>query len=507
MNHPQCTIGLDIGTTAVKAAAFSAESQVITQASQLLSLQHTRDGAAELDPEAVYHATVEMLAEVIRQSRLRGYIAERVGISCAMHSLIPIGNNNLPLAYAMTWMDERAKREADDLWASSAGKGIYERTGTPIHPMSPLAKLAWIREHKPDIYKLADKFVSLKEFLWYQWFGEWSVDRSIASATGLYNLKEAAWDAQALDYAGIDPGKLSRIVPTTYTLRSCREPRLIQAGISPETEFTIGASDGVLANLGMGALSSDKMALTIGTSLAVRTGSAKIVTDADIRSFCYVLDDDRFIIGAPSNNGGIVLDWLYHLLLNPSSTAPISEATSGAGFAQLIDAARQAGSEHLFCLPYIAGERAPLWNANAKAVFFGLQVDHKPAHLMRAAIEGILFNAYWIAQSLFRQAGLPQRIVASGKVLETEWIRQLTADIFNLPVQLTSETDASVLGAATLARIAAGVDTWDNLEKRLSTNPENLVRPQNHAPYQRKFEDYRKICTTLMHDLADIYLA
>jgi len=315
-------------------------------------------------------------------------------------------------------MDLRAKDEANALWKTPAGKSVYERTGTPIHPMAPLLKLMWMRKQQPNVFREAVKFVSLKEWIWYQWFGEWCVDASIASATGLYNLREGTWDREALSLAGIPAGKLSTIVPTTYVKQGIREPQLILSGISPETTFSIGASDGVLANLGVGAIGSDLMAMTIGTSLAIRAGSSVPFTDVSTRSFCYVLDTDRFIVGGPSNSGGIVLDWLYNSVLSRNLIDREPQR-----FMEMIIAAGNVQSEDLLCLPYVAGERAPLWNADAKGVFFGLQLHHTGPHLMRAAVEGVILNAYWIASGLFEELGRPRQIIASGKVLETEWIR------------------------------------------------------------------------------------
>src|SRR5262249_49864404 len=126
----------------------------------------------------------------------------------------------------------------------------------------------------------------------------------------------------------------------------------------------------------------------------------------------------------------------------------------------LIAAAEHADPGALICLPYVAGERAPLWDARASGVFLGLRLEHSRAHLMRAAIEGVLLNAYWIAEPLIAQAGTPGRLGATGGVLATGWIRQLTADVFGIPVHYLGDVDASTLGAARLARIATGALTW-----------------------------------------------
>ncbi|HZC04510.1 MAG TPA: gluconokinase [Ktedonobacterales bacterium] len=493
MKQPGCAIGADIGTTTVKAVAFDTSGHEIARAEETLKLTHADDGAAEQDPVEVFAAVSQTIGQAGRQAQARGYAVERIGLSAAMHSLLPVDSADRPLMNAMTWMDTRAKEDARALWDSAEGRDLYARTGAPIHPMAPLPKLLWLRRVRPRVFESAARFVSLKEWVWWQWFGEWSVDASIASATGLYNLREGAWDRGALELAHISADRLSTIVPTTTTKTGANGPWSAQAGINADAAFTIGASDGVLANLGVGAIGDDQMVLTIGTSCAVRSGSAKPFTDLATRSFCYVLDRDRFIVGGPSNSGGIVIDWLYHNILNERPTRNPIDPMDEQSFLALMERAKGARPDaDLICLPYVAGERAPLWDASASAACLGLHLEHTAADVMRAAVEGIIMNAYWIASGLFESLGKPQRIISSGKVLEPEWIRRLTADVFGIPVQYRGAVDASVVGAVTLAEIATGVRSWEQVARPL-TEDVSTIAPSGDDFYQRKYKRFRAI--------------
>lgn len=495
MVYLDCTIGIDIGTSSIKAIAFDAHMREIARAAEEVKSHHDDAGAAEQDPNIVYASVMNVLTRAAQQAQRQGFTVERVGLSAAMHSLIPVAADGTSLGPSITWMDLRARNEANQLWETPEGKSVYERSGTPVHPMTPLLKLMWMRQNQREIFQKAAKFVSQKEWIWYQWFGEWRVDASIASATGLYNLREANWDAGALSLAGISAEKLSTIVPTTYVKQGIRERQLLLAGILAETTFNIGASDGVLANLGVGAIGSEMMAMTIGTSCAVRAASATPVTDVSTRSFCYVLDTDRFIVGGPANSGGVVLEWLYNSVLsrNPADREPQK-------FVEMLTAAETVQCDDLLCLPYVAGERAPLWRADATGVYFGLQLHHSGPHLMRAAVEGIILNAYWIALGLFQELGQPHQIIASGRVLETEWIRQLTADIFGIAVQFQGAVDASVTGAALLVNIATGVLTWQAAAHRQTATHEAIKQPLRHEIYESKFQRYRKLCNLLLSE-------
>ncbi len=493
MRQPGCAIGADIGTTTVKAIAFDAAGREIARAGATLALAHDEDGAAEQDPFVVAATVTQVVDQAASEAQGRGFKIERVGLSSAMHSLLPVGADDRPLMNAMTWMDTRAREEARTLWDSAEGRDLYARTGTPIHAMAPLPKLLWLRRARPQTFADAARFVSLKEWVWRQWFGEWSVDASIASATGLYNLREGAWDRGALALAGISANRLSTIVPTTTVNTGVRGAWSAQSGIDATVAFSIGASDGALANLGVGALHHDQMVMTIGTSCAVRAGSSRPVTDPATRSFCYVLDHDRYVVGGASNSGGIMLDWLYHNLLSGKATRDASDAVDAAAFLELMRRAEHARPDaDLICLPYVAGERAPLWDASARAACIGLRLEHTAADVMRAAVEGVIMNAYWIATGLFGALGQPGRILASGKALEPEWIRRLAADVFGIPVFYRGAVDASVVGAVTLAEIATGLRAWDDAAQGPAAN-EAAVAPSGSDFYQRKYERFRAV--------------
>lgn len=494
MDHRDATIGVDMGTTAMKAVAFDGMGHELARAQEPVALHHDATGAAEADANEVADAATRVLVAVARAVHTQDYVVARVGLSGAMHSLLPVAVDGMPLMRALTWMDTRAAAEADTLWSTPQGQALYIRTGTPIHAMAPLPKLLWLRNTRPGVFDKATRFISLKEWVWRRWLGAEEVDASIASATGLFNLRDGGWDREALGLASIEPEQLSPVVPTMTVRHGIREPALLDAGIGDATAFVIGASDGVLANLGVGILGGEETVLTIGTSCAVRTGVSRPVTDVATRSFCYVLAENRYIAGGASNSGGIVLDWLaHHLLSHATSEATGVSPVDQQALASLLAAAADAADDDLLLLPYISGERAPLWDAAASGACVGLRLRHTSAHVLRAAVEGVLFNAYWIASGLFNAVGRPQRIIASGKVLEAGWIRQLAADIFGLPVVYRGDIDASVRGAALLAEIATGVRTWDAAIAQAAQDGEQVLGPAAGVPYAHKFARFQSL--------------
>ncbi|MHB1682556.1 MAG: gluconokinase [Bacilli bacterium] len=475
MADQSCILGIDIGTTSVKTIVFAKSGLLLAQSVAQLTLISNEEAEGEQDPYEMYEKITGVMVDVLKNVVEQGYYVQSVGFSAAMHSIMPVSAVNQPLGHALTWLDGRAFREANAIWKTEEGRKLYRQTGTPVHAMSPMVKLVWMRNNMPEIFYATSKFVSLKEWVWYQWFGVWEVDQSMASASGMFNIATRQWDHDALRLVQIDADQLSNVVSTESVRQGCMDSRLLEAGITATTRFNIGASDGVLASLGIGAVKNGVMALTMGTSIAVRMLSDVVQTHDEIRSFCYILDDHRYIIGAPSNSGGIMLGWVYRNLVKDLPS--IEDAITAAEVVDL---------ENLYCLPYISGERAPLWNSESRASFVGLSHQHSSAHMMRAAIEGVLFNAYWISAELFTKVGTPTLLIVSGKLFAVTWVLQLLADIFDIPVQADFVADAAIQGAVYLAT---------------STNSpcqhEEAIYPRQHDKYTLKFQEFRRLASLL----------
>ncbi|HEX8727573.1 MAG TPA: FGGY family carbohydrate kinase, partial [Ktedonobacterales bacterium] len=303
-----CSVGIDLGTTGIKVVAFDAgeSGEQIALASRPSNLRRGSDGAAELDPGGERAVLFDALAEVVGQAHQAGYAIARIGISAAMHSVLALDDQGAPITPLLTWADLRAEADARALWNSPQGPAIYERTGTPIHAMTPLAKLLWLRRAHPEVWQRAAFFTDLKSWLWRQWFGEWVTDVSLASATALYNLRQRQWDEQALALAGVAPERLPRVVPAHWGHADRLPAAFQQAGVDDGCAIVIGSSDGVLADLGVHVVDGSRLVVTIGTSLAVRVGASAIRVDPATRAFCYVLSEERglYVLGQASNSGG-----------------------------------------------------------------------------------------------------------------------------------------------------------------------------------------------------------
>jgi gluconokinase len=315
--------------------------------------------------------------------------------------------------------------------------------------MSPLAKLLWFREEDPGMLSRARRWMGIKEHLVAELTGECVVDHSIASGMGMFSLERLAWDEEALELAGIDADHLPTPVPTTTVL-----PRLCAAiaercGLEASTPVVVGAGDGPLANLGVGAVRPGVAACSIGTSGAVRVAVERPAVDDAGRLFCYALTGERWVSGGAINNGGVVLRWLGEAVAPDLGEHPESALLALAARAP-------AGSRGLLMLPQLFGERAPRWSAWARGAYLGLTHVHRREHLVRAALEGVCLQLAVVLDSV-RAAGAEVREVrATGGFARSAWWRQLLTDALGVDVHFPAGTEGSSRGAALLALVALG---------------------------------------------------
>lgn len=446
-------LGIDIGTTSTKAVLFTEKGEVIQQENIGYPLYTPDISTAEQNPEEIFQAVLQAISNIMKQHSQKKLLF--ISFSSAMHSVIAMDENDQPLTPCITWADNRSETWAHKIKAELNGHDIYKRTGTPIHPMSPLTKIAWIVNERPEIAHKSKKYIGIKEYIFKQFFDEYVVDYSLASAMGMMNLKTLDWDKEALTIAGVTHEQLSKLVPTTKIFSNCDPDLAKKIGIDPQTPFVIGASDGVLSNLGVNAIRKGEIAVTIGTSGAIRTIINKPQTDEKGRIFCYCLTEDHWVIGGPVNNGGMVLRWIRDELA--SSEVETAKRLGIDPYDVLTKIAERVrpGADGLLFHPYLSGERAPLWNPDVRGSFFGLTLSHKKEHMIRAALEGVIYNLYTVFLALIEcMDGPVTRIQATGGFARSDIWRQMMADIFESEVVVPESYESSCLGACILGLYA-----------------------------------------------------
>ena len=487
-------VGVDIGTSSVKTLAVTLEHKVVASLQTAYVILEPQPGYMEQDPVVVKEAVFRTLGSLLKKID----IANVGGIcfSSAMHSIMSVDATGKPLTKLLLWADTRSTAEAEELIKSGLSTELYTTCGVPVHPVTPLTKIMWLKKNQPEIFARTKKFISFKEYLFFCLFGEYVVDYSIASATGMFDIHDLQWNEKAVSLAGISMEKLSTPVPVTSKYFLHNETLGRELGIGKKTPFIIGSSDGCLANIASGIALSGDLSITIGTSAAVRVCTAKPFIDEHQGLFNYVITKDLYACGGPSNNGGIAVKWMAENFIYDKGTALKSHPHTD----ELESALKEAfsitpGCDGLIFLPYLLGERAPVWNANAKGLFYGIQFHHSRKHFARSVVEGVVMNLFVIVNKLAKQLKPGARIVASGGFVHSEQWLQLLADITDMRVCVIDQVDASAMGAAIMGWY--GIGEIGSLEIEIKTDREILPRKAENAVYMKNLELFMQLIEKL----------
>lgn len=480
-------IGVDIGTTSTKSVLYNMNGEIISKASIGYKLYQDTPDMAEEDPDDIFSAVIQTINNVVVNSKLPASDIVSVSFSSAMHSLILMDREGHNLTRTITWADNRAVTYSEILKSKQISFEIYEKTGTPIHAMTPLSKIIWIKNEYPMLFEKTYKFIDIKSYIFYKLFGFYKMDYSIASATGLFNIREFKWEKLALEQAGITERELPDLVETTDFITGLDEFYVKQMNLLTDTKFVYGSSDGILSNLGLGAFDSNTTVITIGTSGAVRKIVDKPITDPQGKLFCYVLNRHKWVIGGSVNNGGIVVDWLRSTFFESNGNL--------LSYDEINKIAQSAppGSDGLLFHPYLVGERAPIWNSYARGSYFGLNMKHNKSHLIRSAIEGTVYNLYSVLLMIDSISGKSSSIRATGGFSKSELWKQCIADIFEYEIDIPENYESSCLGAAVLGMQSLG---YTNVISEL----ENMIgKIDKYEPTPNNFLIYRQLMMRWMH--------
>jgi gluconokinase len=436
---------IDIGTTSAKILLVSQDGDVVASEQEFYPTQFSHHGWAEQDAALILAAIKRLVSDLV--AKHSGKVSV-ISLSCAMHSIMAVDEKGKPLSHLIIWSDMRSAAIAKQIRSTPRAAALLDVTGTPVHPMSPICKLLWIRENDPDLFKRAFKFISIKEFLIWHWTGQWMVDYSVASSSGLFDIRKLAWSDDALSLAGIGVEKLSRCV-SPYHRIPLKSEVAKGFGFANNLVVVAGASDGCLAHLGSNATSPGDVSLTIGTSGAVRKLSAVASGDRQGRLFNYRMDETTFITGGATNNGTVVIDWFRKNFCR----------SADGSLQDFVNETKQIspGSEGLIFLPFVLGERSPYYDPDLRGVFFGLAQHHSLQHMMRSLLEGVCFEMRSLVDAVSETVGPVDRVLASGGFIRSaDWI-QMLSNVLGREVLVSDVNDASSMGAAMVGFQSLGV--------------------------------------------------
>ncbi|ASU77145.1 carbohydrate kinase [Actinopolyspora erythraea] len=456
-------LGLDLGTTATKVVAADRTGTVLHHTERENPMRTEEPGEAVQDAEAVRDSAVAALAECVGRVREAGHEIRALSFSTAMHTLVGLDSAGEPVTPAFNWADSRCADLADKLreeWATAAQ--LHRATGTPVHPQSVMVKLAWLTTQRRDLARGAAYWCALKDFVFAAFTGEFVTDQSLASGSGLQDMATLDWHGSALRTAGVEAGRLPRICAPTDTF-PLGERIAGAAGLPPGLPVVLGAGDGPLGNLGVGAVDTGVAGLSLGTSGALRVTRDEPGVDERCRTFCYYLADGLWVAGGAVSNGAVVGQW--------------AAESFGVDVASLLDEASEVppGARGLVALPYLMGERAPWWEPGLTGSLIGLRRVHGRAEITRALVEGVAQQLALVRDAVVDTGARVRAVRATGGGFRSRIWAETIAAALGTELELTEDSGGSAVGAVLLAWRALG--ELESLDEAA-----DLIRPARTVP-------------------------
>lgn len=441
-------LGFDVGTSAVKAAAFELDGTIAGVASRPVELDTPADGICEVDPRDYWSGLAGCCADLAEAGVDLGRVG---GLAVAAHAetLLVVDAHLRPVRPAIVWLDTRSQREAGELARRFGADELAARSGQPqVIPMWPATKMLWLRRHEPEVVAAARWWLQPLDYLQARLTGRVASDASEYSSSLLLDVHSRGWWRPMLDELGVDESALPELVPAGAPLGPLRGEAAAELGLRPGTTVVAGGFDQACTAVGAGNVRDHVASVSTGSSLACHaTVAAPPRDDRTVPCHVHVVPGKWFLC-AHNPAGGAVLAWVRERF------AP------GRSFAQLDALAEPIapGAEELVLLPYLSGSVTPELDPSARGVLFGLSPRHGLPQLARAALEGVAFALADLLDAARRVGVEPGELRSVGGGARSALWTQIKADVTGLPLHVPAAADhAGALGAAVLAGVGAGV--------------------------------------------------
>jgi xylulokinase len=494
MNSATLFVGLDIGTSGVKAILIDASGAVLASRTAPLSLSTPHPGWAEQDPNAWWEATITALRDVLAESGNAGVAA--VGISGQMHSSVFLDAAGQVIRPALLWCDGRTTEQCELITQRAGGEDVLRQwVSNPALEGFTLPKVLWLRAHEPQSFERLSKVVLAKDYIRFRLTGELASEPSDASGTLMFDPVHMRWSENIMKAVDLSIGLLPEVGGSAEPLGKVTADAAQLTGLPEGIPVVGGGADNACGAAGVGAVTVGEAVASWGTSGTVLAPTGKPVVDPGMRAhtFCHVLPGIWYVMGVVLSAGG-AFAWYRDQLARDIAGRPDADLQLNEEAARI-----DPGADGLSFLPYLQGERTPHRDASARGAFVGLSLAHTRAHMTRAVLEGVCF-ALRDSLAILQELGLrPTHLLLTGGGAKSAFVRTLQANVFGSPVTTVNREEGPAFGAALLAAVGAGVfadltAAASATIERASLQPHD---PQIHRAYDEPYGRYRALYPAL----------
>lgn len=441
-------MGIDLGTSSVKVLIADEAGQAKGIGQVGYDVLTPQVGHAEQDPEVWWNATKQAITGALEKSGVAPADIAGLGFSGQMHGMVAVDQEGIPVYNAIIHLDQRSLVEKEEIYAAAGNLLSEELLNRPSAGMM-ICSLYWLKKQMPRVYDRIHKVMSPKDYINYRLTGVICSDPGDAGAGLAYSVKNKRWCTELMERLGINPELFATVHESTEIVAQISAKAAAETGLSEMTKVVPGTGDSMAQMVGNGVVEAGIMACNIGTSSQLAVVTDKPIYDKNMicQLWCHGAEN-TWVYQGGALNGGSTLSWLRNKVLRDQR--PFAELDAEA-------AKIPAGCEGLMFLPYLAGERTPFNDPQARGVYFGLSMKHDQAYMVRSTMEGIMFNLCE-CQGVFNEMGITQtKVISAGGASKGVTWKQIQADMLNMPIHTTQTQEEACLGAAILAAVGVGI--------------------------------------------------
>jgi len=501
-------LGIDIGTSGTKTLAIREDGRILASATFEYPLSTPQPGWSEQNPEDWWNASADGVRSVIHTGRISPQDVKGIGLSGQMHGSVFLNRQQKVIRPALLWNDQRTATECAEIEQRAGGRAaLIAMVANPALTGFTAPKILWLRNHEPANYEQLTQVLLPKDYVRFRLTGEYATEVSDASGTLLLDVRNRDWNSQLLGRLEIDPSLLPRVYESEEVSGQLNADAAQRLGLPAGLPVVGGGGDQAAGAVGNGIVSQGVISATMGTSGVVFAHSDEVQIDAQgrIHTFCHAVRGKWHVMGCVLSAGGS-LQWYRNQLGQPEQAAAQAMGVDPYTLLSAEAAHAPTGSEGLFFLPYLTGERSPHADPEARGAWIGLTIRHGRSHLVRSVMEGATY-AMRDCLEVIREMKIPiEQIRLSGGGGRSEFWRQLQADIYGQEVTTINAEEGPAYGAALLAAAGTGAyrDVVEACQATIHVVSSTGTDETRQAIYQRAYPIYQQLYRSLKSDFATI---
>lgn len=494
-------VGLDIGTTSVKAGVFDADGRQLAAVGHEYRIDHPAPDRAEIDAEIWWRSSVTAIREALATPGVDARRVAAIAVSSQGETVVAVDGSGRPLGPAVVWLDNRAVTEARELADRFDAVALYERTGVPaINPTWTACKLMWWRRHDPAMFATAHRFLLVEDFILHRLSGRFVSEGGVQCTTLLYDIREHGWWAPMLDAVGVEPERLPELVEPGGVVGPLTRDAAASLGLSERVLVVAGGMDQGVGAIGVGNVGPGVVSESTGGALTLQASVDRLGADSTHQTPVYVYAaPSRYLYCPVCPTGGMTLTWFRDQFGGEEVARAARDGGSAYDLLTGLAAGVAPGADGLTMLPHLMGAFSPEYVPEASGVFYGFTLHHGRAHFVRAVLEAVAFMLRRNLELLAVAGSTAAEIRSHGGGARSALWNQVKADVCGLPVVTLRGEDAAVRGDAMLAGVAGGV--FPDLEQASAAMVVIRDRyepdPTTHTAYDDAYDRYVRLFDAL----------